>query len=206
MVKAIRWAVDIHEVDIISMSLGWETEHRFEGKYVVRDAISYARTARGQNVLFFAAASNYGGGRHELFPARDSQTFSIRATDHHGKHSSFNASLPTEAGINVYGSLGEGVPVSQTGGTHTIIGRTGTSPATAIVAGIAALVVGYTKASSVKHTWQQLRTMDGFASLLCNLATEPEARKRFITLENVYNDLETFESCLDGVSATSRTH
>jgi hypothetical protein len=187
------------------MSFGWDDECLVNGKYVVRDAISNARSARSQNILFFASASNYGGGKDELFPARESQVFSIRGTDYNGKHCDFNASLPREPGTNVYGTLGEDVPTAQRGGSEEAILRTGTSPATAIAAGIAAVVIGYIDAFATRYSWQHLRTMDGFQKLLSELSTEPEVRKRFLTLENVYHDLEKFNACLDAVSSKSRT-
>ncbi|KAJ4990181.1 putative subtilisin [Stagonosporopsis vannaccii] len=197
LADAIGWAVEVHEADIISLSLGWEHEYTFEDKYVVRDAISRAISARGQKILFFASASNFGGAGHELFPARVSQVFSIRSADALGKHSYFNASLPEEEGTKVYGTLGEGVPAAQMGRTEQLISRTGTSPATAVAAALATLLVGHINLSSSKTAWAYLKTRDGFQRLMHELSTEPEARKRFLTLENVFNNLADLDILLD---------
>ncbi|CAO2652992.1 Nn.00g024030.m01.CDS01 [Neocucurbitaria sp. VM-36] len=204
LAEAIWWAVNIHRADIISMSLGWEQEHRFEDRYVVRNAISDAMTAQDQKVLFFAAASNFGGGKHELFPARHPQVFSVRATDSFGKHPAFNASLPEETEVKVYGTLGVSVPTARRGGSEEVVGRTGTSPATAVAAGLAALVIGYINAFG-EGRWDNIRTQDGFQRLLRKISTEPEARKCFITLENVHNSQSSFEMLLDNVCWASQS-
>ncbi|KAI9766615.1 MAG: hypothetical protein M1840_006426 [Geoglossum simile] len=197
LAEAIRWAVETHHVDIISMSLGWKKEYTFEGRYVVRNAISYALDQRDQKILFFAAASNFGGGKHELFPAKHPQVFSIRATDTFGVHKNFNAALPDGTEVKVYGTLGVGVPTARKGGTEEEIGRSGTSAATAITAGIAALVISYINTYGEARSWDNIKTQDGFQKLLYSMSTEPEGRKRFITLENLYNHPESFESQLD---------
>jgi hypothetical protein len=65
--------------------------------------------------------------------------------------------------------------------------RTGTSPATAIAAGIAALVIAYINTSDHGASWDDVKTQSGYKRLLQKLSTEPEARKRFITLEEIYH-------------------
>ena len=154
-------------------------------------------------MLFFAAASNYGGGRHELFPAKHPQVFSIRATNTLGKHKDFNPPLP-EIGGAVVGTLGVGVPTKER--TQKETGRTGTSVATAVTAGLAAIVVGYINIHGEGHLWDDLRTHDGFERLLHHgLSTEPEARKRFITLERLYGKhwQRDFESCLNSAATAT---
>jgi hypothetical protein len=177
----------------------------YEDSYIVRDAISRARSSRGQKILLFASASNFGGGKHELFPARDSQVFSIRSTDHFGKHSDFNASLPEEPGVKVFGTLGEKVPTAQRGSTQLPITRTGTSPATAIAAALAALILGYINAFGADGVWDRLRTQDGYQRLLYGISTEPEAQKRFVTLDDIFHDTAKFEALLNVISVKSQT-
>jgi hypothetical protein len=67
--KAIKWATEVHQANIVSLSLGWEYEQITEKRWVA-NAISRALDVRDQKLLLFASASNYGGGTRELFPAR----------------------------------------------------------------------------------------------------------------------------------------
>jgi subtilisin family serine protease len=184
--KAIRWATEVHQAEIISLSLGWEHEQTTEKRWVA-NAISRALDVRDQKLLFFASASNYGGGTRELFPARHPGVFSIRATDHSGTHQSFNPSLPEGVSTTVYGTLGVGVPTLRRNGIQTPVVRTGTSPATAIAAGIAALIIAYINTSDHGASWDDVKTQAGYERLLQKLSTEPEARKQFITLEEIYH-------------------
>lgn len=134
--------------------------------------------------MIVAAASNRGGSKHELFPAKHGAVFSIRGTNTKGAHEDFNPSLP-ELGGNVFGTLGLEVPASNRGKVAPQENnRTGTSVATAIVAGIAAIVLAYINIHDKTGSWENIRKFDGFQHLLYKLSTEPEARKRFITLDN----------------------
>ncbi|KAI9774754.1 MAG: hypothetical protein M1839_001621 [Geoglossum umbratile] len=197
--RAILWAVEDHDADIISMSLGWEQEPSFEGRSVVKNAISASLGKKDQKVLFFAATSNFGGGRHELYPAKYGDIFSIRATDTLGKHQSFNAALPERSDAKVYGTLGVNVPTAQRGRTDIEIGRTGTSVATAITAALAAIIIGYININDKNRSWDKIRTHDGFQNLLDRISTETDTRKRFITLETLCQECNRmkFESHLD---------
>jgi subtilase family serine protease len=76
----------------------------------------------------------------------------------------------------VYETLGVGVSTLRRNGLQTPVVRTGTSPATAIASGIAALIIAYINTSN-----------QGYERLLQKLSTEPEARKQFITLEEIYH-------------------
>ena len=182
--QAIRWAVEEQDADIVSLSLGWEQEQSDGENRVISNAISNALAHRNQNLLIFAAASNLGGSKHELFPANHQTVFSIRGTNTKGKHEEFNPSLP-ERGGKVFGTLGLEVPASNRGReAPQYINKTGTSVATAVAAGIAAIVVGYINIHDEKGWWGNIRMFEGFQNLLYKLSTEPEERKRFITLDN----------------------
>lgn len=129
--------------------------------------------------------------------------FSIRATDTKGKHEDFNPALP-ESGDKVYGTLGLSVPVANRGGLGPSEStKTGTSVATAIAAGLAAIVIGHVKTNDKTRPWAKIRTFGGFQNLLHELSTEPDMRKRFITLDN-HADLESFEGALDSASRRGR--
>jgi hypothetical protein len=189
------------KADIISLSLGWENETLVDDRSVVSNAISSALEMRDQKVLFFAAASNHGGGSRELFPAKHPQVFSIRATNSLGKHEDFNPPLPA-SGSSVIGTLGSGVPTKEK--SNAVVGLTGTSIATAVAAGLAAHIIAYINVNDATHQWDTMRTHDGFERLLLHqsVSTEPEARKRFLTLERLSGNMwkQDLEACLNSPS------
>jgi hypothetical protein len=201
--QAILWAVEEQDADIVSLSLGWEQEQRDDDKTrVISNAISSALSHRNQNLLIFAAASNLGGSKRELFPAKHPSVFSIRGTNTKGMHEEFNPSLPKRGG-KVFGTLGLEVPTSNRGKlTPQYICRTGTSIATAVAAGISAIIVGYINIYDEKGSWDNIRMFEGFQSLLHKLSTEPEVRKRFLTLDNhsKEEDRMNFETALNVAS------
>lgn len=132
--QAINWAVE-NEVDIISMSFGFEYDH-----YEITQAI---RKAKSRNIIMFAAAGNKGYSSKIAFPAKSSDVISIYSADGHGSPSAFNPEL-SQVGEN-FSVLGEGVesswPLSlQEGSTKR---SSGTSVATAIAAGLAALLLDF---------------------------------------------------------------
>ncbi|OQU98196.1 Fungal specific transcription factor domain-containing protein [Cladophialophora immunda] len=184
LAKAILWAVEEQEADIVSLSLGWEQEQQVDRHRVISNAISHALSHRNQNLLIFAAASNRGGSKRELFPAKHPTIFSIRGTNTRGEHEEFNPSLP-KRGEKVFGTLGLEVPASNRGRSKPHYShRSGTSVATAIAAGFAAIIIGYINIHDNEGRWDNIRMYEGFQNLLYKLSTEPEARKRFISLDN----------------------
>jgi len=203
LAKAILWAVKEQDADIVSLSLGWEQEQRLDNNRVISNAISDALSHRNQNLLIFAAASNLGGSKHELFPAKHQTVFSIRGTNTKGKHEEFNPCLPELEEGEVFGTLGVEVPASNRGKlAPQYINRSGTSVATAVAAGIAAIVVGYINIHDAKESWDNIRMFKGFQNLLYKLSTEPEVRKRFITLDNhsKEEDQMNFKTALSSAS------
>ena len=191
-----------HNVDIISMSLGWDKEVMVDGKRVVSNAISESLGFRDQKILFFAAASNFGGGTSEMFPAEHKDVFSIRATNTQGFHLNFNPSL-NENDPFALGTLGYRVPTAQRGNTQIPICRTGTSVAAAIAAGMAALIIGYIN-SSPGRTWESVKTHKGMLVVLKALSKEPDARKLFITPNHMnfplsQDRVSSFKGLLDTV-------
>ena len=151
--------------------------------------------------MIFAAASNRGSG-HELFPANHETVFSIRATNDEGTHEKSNPSLP-ERGESVFGTLGVEVPAWNRGNlTPREINRTGSSVATAIAAGIAAIVLGYINTQEGKRSWDNIKTYGGFQKLLYELSTVKGTQERFFSLENHFEEenREAFEQALDNAS------
>jgi len=184
-IQAIEWAAKNHQVDIISMSFGWEDEPLVDGYYAVSNAIAFAMKELNQNVLFFAAASNYGGDHKELYPAKHSHVFSIRATNSCGSHQDFNPGLVVG---DVHGTLGVGVPAAQLKNTLIEIGCTGTSAATAVATGIAAHVIGYIHSHDKGKAWSKIKTNSGFKQFLPKISGEVSSRKHFISLRKYRGD------------------
>ncbi|KAF2851860.1 hypothetical protein T440DRAFT_467121 [Plenodomus tracheiphilus IPT5] len=143
--KAIDWAAQVAEVDIVSMSFGFTEEPELEGESQISNSINRAIASRSQRILFFAAAANDGGNQREMFPARHPHVFSIRATDHRGTFLSLNPP-PDFSAADVFGTLGEnvlGATLPHVGEAE--IAETGSSVATPIAAGIAANILGYAR-------------------------------------------------------------
>ncbi|KAF2873107.1 peptidase S8/S53 domain-containing protein [Massariosphaeria phaeospora] len=142
--KAIKWAAETAEADIISMSFGFSEEIEVDDTKVISNAIAQALSSRNQRILFFAAAANDGGNQLEMFPAQHSSVFSIRGTDHQGTFLPLNPP-PDFAGVDVFGTLGKDVPGASLCHESGELCSTGTSIATPIAAGIAATTLGYAR-------------------------------------------------------------
>lgn len=197
--QAIRWAVEVENADIISMSLGWENEPEINDD--IRSSITTMLTLRKQKLLLFAAASNFGSKEYDLYPASDNHVFSIRGTDANGRHETFNAALPLND-VSVIGTLGKGVPSEQKENKGKI-GRTGTSPATAIAAGLATHILGHIEIHGQGRSWDRIRKYTEFEKLLYKdkISKESAVRKRFFTLEYFYDRRrqQEYEALLNSV-------
>jgi len=175
--KAISWAVD-EGVDIISMSFGWTDEVLVNHKEpVISRAITKAIWQRDKKILFFAAASNYGALGQELFPANHESVTSIRATDSLGGFSNFN---PPTRSLTNFGTLGVNVPCARRGSTRSEVSVTGTSMATPIAAGLAAVVLGFARLqlapdkSESDHKWSKLWTRSGMENMFYQLSNDSQ--------------------------------
>ena len=178
--KAVSEAI-IHAVDsgadIISMSLGW-----IYGHTDVEKALLYAAQ---HNVLVFAATSN-DGIRHPTavaFPARAYNVISVDSASGDGKPSSFNppANDDTNNKGDRFTAPGEEVlsafplELENTG----IKRMTGTSFATPIAAGVAALVLEFCRQlplgqhSSVVDNMKKIDVMRKFLQKECSVRRRP---------------------------------
>jgi hypothetical protein len=142
MRKAIAWAANICKADIISMSFGFPEEVLVDGQRVISKAIEQAVGDRNYAILFFAAAANSGANQKEMFPANHDFVISIRGTNPDGVFEDFNPP-PDRDGPAVFGTLGKVVPSAWLRSYDGEICKSGTSVATPIAAGIAAMVLGY---------------------------------------------------------------
>jgi subtilisin family serine protease len=159
--QAIRYAVDIWKVDIIVMSFGFEEEQDSD---IEEDSILKAiRHAYHSGISLFAAASNDGNNRpdHVCWPARALEVICVHSGTGTGQPSTFTPGPYDNQRIMV---LGEWVKsawplrLRSPGNTKYM---SGTSCATPIAAGIAAIVLDYARKKLPPERWKRLRRVDG---------------------------------------------
>ncbi|KAM3549323.1 hypothetical protein ARSEF4850_008923 [Beauveria asiatica] len=129
--KAINWAVQVWDADIISLSLAMRVESRD-----IDEALSHALLP-GSKIIFAAAHSN--AGRHEgpSWPGRKLGIIAIHGTDGDGQPLGTNASVGRQ---DYFATLGLDIPVREQFATtrSRCVYASGVSYATPIAAGIAA--------------------------------------------------------------------
>jgi subtilisin family serine protease len=169
---ALEWALK-KEVDIISMSLGFDKLHE--------DISRQIDLARLKGVLVFAAASNDGPNAPDwgVFPAWLSNVFCINSADVSGAKSWFNPKN-TDEKLN-FMFLGEEVGILGEDGTPLpgIARLTGTSFATPIAAGTAALVLDLVRMQNIEEEFPKiepcLKTYEGMSSVFKKMSSPPTA-------------------------------
>ncbi|KAH6888447.1 hypothetical protein B0T10DRAFT_488196 [Thelonectria olida] len=143
---AIAWAVQCR-ADIVTMSFGFDEEIYIKGERVISNAILNALSDTKERILFFAAAANDGGNREEMFPASNRNVLSIRGTDELGWAQPFNPP-PDYNAMTCFMTLGLNVPgasLKKSKAQGADVCKSGTSVATPIAAGIAAMLLGYAR-------------------------------------------------------------
>ncbi|KPI42412.1 uncharacterized protein AB675_9608 [Cyphellophora attinorum] len=156
--KAIEWAVEKWNVDIISMSFGLADEDEDSIDNVTKTIDKF----RGR-VLFFAAGHNSGLTIERSFPARHDAVFCVHSADHNGIDSKANPGVPfnDESPIS---ALGEYVPVPAPRPNWDHVGApdraptrsSGTSVATVVAAAIAAHVLYFIRKDAVRDHFTDL--------------------------------------------------
>ncbi len=146
------------------MSFGFLDE-----ELVISKAITKAILDRDNAILLFAAAANFGAKEKEMFPARHDYVISVRGTNIEGTFQEFNPP-PRRDGPAVYGTLGKVVPSAGLCSHDEEVCKSGTSVATPIAAGIAAMLLGYAEFGCHKGKLQEyisrkLRTRDGMRAM-----------------------------------------
>ncbi|RSL91789.1 hypothetical protein CEP51_000029 [Fusarium floridanum] len=135
--EAIRWAGS-QGADIISMSFGFPRKHQG-----ISEAI-YEVASREGGAIFLASAGN-SSDEAEAFPARHSKVISIYATNRHGTFLESNSQRPNN-GTHILGTYGDGIPpeiMAEFDREYRGVCQPGSSVATAVAAGIAAIMLAY---------------------------------------------------------------
>ncbi|PVH69595.1 subtilisin-like protein, partial [Cadophora sp. DSE1049] len=130
IVQAIQWAKSPGvNADIINMSFSFLTDQP-----TIKEAIN---NAENEGVVFFAAASNYGGNTARLFPAKLDRVLCIHASDGHGNKSGLDPT-PKQSSENL-STLGVAIPsISELG-----VLVSGTSYSTPIMVGMTANILRF---------------------------------------------------------------
>ena len=180
--KALRYAVNENNwnVDIISMSFGWLDEDDVN----LNDAIDYVRR---KGVLLFAATSNEGIRNSEgiPFPASSAHVISVDSADGQGESSGFNPPWNSDNNFKVrFTAPGERVncawPLHLSDENHVQGEKrmTGTSFATPIVAGTAALVLEFSRQPPLAldpTVEKRLKTVEGMREVFRLMSEEKNA-------------------------------
>jgi subtilisin family serine protease len=150
--QAIAWASQEFNADVISMSFGFADEEIVEGKSPLKAAIHQAVLDRGDKVLFFAAAGNDGANQKKvMFPARHDLMIPIYGTSANGEFlDSLNPRIKLDES-SIFGTLAQNLPCAGLSNEGEV-SATGTSFATAIAAGLAAMILEYAQISEKKKT------------------------------------------------------
>ena len=139
------------------------------GPYELPEIKLAIREAFHLGVSMFAAASNDGGLSTVAFPASLRQVICVNALDGYGRPSNFNPEARPDTNLAVLGEFVEAAWSRQASSAHTAR-KAGTSVATPIAAGIAALILEYSRqdgpAGSKVHKPDQLRHCDEIRKLL----------------------------------------
>jgi len=156
----------------------------------ISDAIESVRTKREKSIIFLAGAGNSSSDRGEAFPAHHPHVISIYATDYQG---AFLKSNPTRSGngSRVLGTYGDNLPDSILDEMKKFFPKgdfsPGTSVATAVAAGIVAMMLSYTaalpglvQAKLFKEPLEKLKTTKGMTNMLRKMSQNTDHRGDFV--------------------------
>ncbi|KAI1172065.1 hypothetical protein F4777DRAFT_582348 [Nemania sp. FL0916] len=166
--KAIDYATDTWDVDILCMSWGFTSRQDNVAQAIER--------ASQKGKIMFAAASNTGANLPKeievTFPANMPDVICINSTDGFGDKSNFNP--PPRKGHYNFSTLGEAVLESWEPGKR----ESGTSFATPLAAAIAASFIEFLRQGEMKRFKlpdrfkEEVRTRDGMLKILAGISRD----------------------------------
>ena len=180
-IQAIYWAANEVKADVVSMSFGFQDEIP-----AITRAITEATLHRGGNILFLAAASNSGGNMREMFPAHLDSVISVRETNSLGAFSDTNPPVDPD-GPAAFGTLGRDVPSAWLSSVDGEVPKSGSSVATAVAAGIVAVILGFVRVGMADPTVRLPLDMDrawtrrGMLAVLARMSQNMGNRSYFIS-------------------------
>ncbi|KAI0878595.1 hypothetical protein GGS24DRAFT_443418 [Hypoxylon argillaceum] len=216
--KAILWAGQTGNADIISMSFGFPDDDKG-----IRDAIETVYKNRGEDVIFFASAGN-SSTDDESFPARHPHVISVYATNCYGTFLRSNSASTTN-GAAVLGTYGDDIPDfirEEFSTTYPKVCQPGSSAATAIMAGIGATMLLYASvlpllvplqgmvASTSNRVLKHLRTAKGMEAMLNRLAQRDFDHPRLKAVNPIWfwkdkpSDIQRYFAIIDALSDVDR--
>jgi hypothetical protein len=160
----------------------------------IRRAIAEAELQRDGKILFFAAASNSGGNRREMFPATHDAVISMRETNSLGAFSDTNPPIDPD-GPAVFGTLGKDVP-SAWPRSDGEVPKSGSSVATAVGSGIAGMIltlasIGLADPSvQLPSKTERLWTRRGMRAMLMRMSQDMGHRSYFISPSNFFSGMD----------------
>ncbi|KAF4631184.1 hypothetical protein G7Y89_g6948 [Cudoniella acicularis] len=173
--EAIKYAIDVWHVDIITISFGYWIEDNMIEEIILK--------ARASKVLVFAAASNEGVSRPEsiAFPARLSTVMCVNSANGDGTSSSFNPKASDDCWK--FSALGEAVKSAWPPeiGEGEEKRQSGTSVATPIAATTAALILEFARQpplDQVPEVGEWLKTFEGIREVLKLMSEQPDVKSR----------------------------
>jgi hypothetical protein len=164
--KAIKWAIE-QQVDVISMSFGWDHEMPEVGEQIDR--------ARAKGILLFAAASNDGDftPKHGVYPASHHLVYCIYSCRGLGNSSEFNPRFTDDAAKFMF--PGEDLAILETNNKPVTgtVRQSGTSFATPIAAGIAAMILDLARLTleDSEEVERRLKKVEGMTAILRAMST-----------------------------------
>ncbi|KAH6982561.1 peptidase S8/S53 domain-containing protein [Ilyonectria destructans] len=196
--QGIRWAGLQQNADIISMSFGFPV-HDEETYEKISEAIEEVQKERRRRIIFLASAGNSGVYDDETFPATHPSVISIRATDSLGAFMKTNPENKSESPM-VFGAIGDDIPVHLQQFCPDV-SLPGTSAATAIAAGIAAVMLAYVlvlpqmvKTEHGEGILKRLWTTEGMKMMFMKMSDDMGQRRRFLNLSKFFLNKRTPES------------
>jgi hypothetical protein len=150
------------------MSFGYRKD-----KPEIKKAILGGVLSRSEKILYFAAAANFGVREPEMFPARFASVISMRGSNANGFFPDFNPP-PREDEAIVYGTLGVDVPGASISPDGKQEPKSGSSIATAVAAGMAAVLLEYAtwknQEGGDSEILRKLKTQQGMLAIFRSLA------------------------------------